>query len=159
MVKNNLKSLLIHIIISFLSLIVFIIFHSSAVKWASEESARRHHNFMMIIALILICGSILFYYYLSGRFCSKENNILNNLFSVSITAIVGIILWIIAFAIEPSGVGGQLLNFKLWVGYAAYNSYAMFLINEIRINNSYVLIVFSLVPTLVMYLGLKRKAE
>lgn len=132
------------------------IFHSSAVNWASGESARRHHNFMIIISLIVICVALLLYYYSSRKFCGR-GKILKEIASVSITAIIGIMLWIIAFAVEPSGVGGQLLNSKLWFNYVSFNNYSMFLLDETRINSPYVLLVFSLIPSITMYLGMNRK--
>lgn len=157
MVKNNLKSLMSHIVISLLSLVVFMIFHSSAAKWASEESARRHHNFMVIISLIVICISLLLYYYSGRAFCTSGKGILNNITSFSAIAVIGIILWIIAFSIDPIGFGGNLLNSNLWFNYATYNNYSIFFLYETRINNPYIFLIFSLIPSIAMYLGMKRK--
>ena len=61
MIKNNIKALLIHIVISILSFIISMLFHTHAVKWVSEEAANQHH-FSMLGASFLIIIVLLFLY-------------------------------------------------------------------------------------------------
>jgi hypothetical protein len=157
MLKNNLRSLMIHFLISFLNYIVFMIFHMSVVKWASEESARRHQIFMIIIALIVIGVSLLMYYFLSRAYCIPGKGTLYNIASVGGVALIGMLLWLRAFSLEPVVGGASLFNSSLWVNYGVYNHYSMFFLYEVSIKNPYNVLLFSFLPSIAMYFGMKRR--
>ena len=157
MVKNNLKSLLVHITISIFSMILYFLFNMAQAKWASEEAARNHHYNMMFVAVTIIAVAVILYYLLGSARLINQGNIYKNLFSVSLIAILGIILWANAFNTDRIGPSNHLLNSQLWEYYTMYNGYSFFLINESEINNSYVFLLFSFIPTIAMWIGITRK--
>ena len=157
MIKNNLKSLLIHISISIISIIVFFLFNMAQPKWATEEAARNHHNSMMVVSIIVIAVAVILYYSFAGIRLTNQGNIYKNLFSVSFTAILGVFLWGVAFHTDRIGPSNILLNSQLWEQYTTYNGYSLFFISESGINNVYVFLLFSFIPTIAMWTGLGRK--
>lgn len=157
MIKNNLKSFLIHVIISFFSIIVFFMFSLSQAKWASEEAANRHHNLMMIIAIVLIIIALILYY-LSGRLLLiNQGSLYKNLLATISVAIIGIIIWVIAYKIDFIARGGYLINSDLWQFYCIYNGYSLFFLNESESNNHFIFLLFSFMPTLAMAFGMLKK--
>lgn len=157
LIKNNLKSLFLHITISIISIIVYICFNLGQVKWASEEAARNHHNKMMVVAVIIIAVAVILYFYFAKRLLINQGNIYKNLFSVSLTTILGVFLWVAAFNADRIGPSNILLNSQLWQNYAMYNGYSVFLVHESGINNVFVFLLFSFIPTIIMWTGIGRK--
>ena len=159
MIKNNLKSLLIHIAISIPSLIVFFFFviGQGQPKWASAEAARKHHNSMMFIAVIMIAVAVFLYYSLAAKHLTNQGSKYKNLLSVSLTGIVGVVLWIVAFNADKIGASNISLNSHLWERHNMYNGYSFFLILESEINNAYVFLISSFIPTIAMWVGIQRK--
>jgi len=127
------------------------------VKWASEEAARNHHNKMMVVAVILIAVAVILYFYFAKRLLINQGNIYKNLFSVSLTTILGIFLWVAAFNADRVGPSNILLNSQLWQYYAMYNGYSLSLVNEFGFNNEYAFLLFSFIPTIIMWTGIVRK--
>lgn len=156
MIKNNIKALLINIFISILAFMVYIAFHASAVKWASEEAARQHHVFMIVNSALVIIVAAFLYYYLSRKFLDNQGTCLKNIASFSITALIGIVLWMTAFFIDLTEGTKILLNSQLWQLYSLYHGYSLCLVNEINITNPYIMIAFGILPIIVMYLGIKK---
>ena len=156
MIKNNIKALLIHIVISILSFIFFLILHNSSAKWASEEAARQHHVSMLQASILVIIVSLLLYYYLSRKFLINQLSIIKNILSLSIIGLIGIVLWVISFCIYLSEVTQILINSGLWQLYSLYYGYCMSLVYEITITNPYIMIVFGTLPIIFMYLGVKK---
>jgi Mg2+/citrate symporter len=156
MIKNNIKSLLIHLLASVLSFIVYLAFHLSAVKWVSEEAYQNHHNNMLTVAFTVIAAAIFLYFHLSKKICKNQGSNFTNIISVSITAILGILSWVIAFNIDLTGPTDVLLNSELWQLYSLFNTYSLFLVDEARINNPHIMLIFSFIPTLAMNLGIRK---
>lgn len=157
MIKNSLKSFLIHIAISVISIVVFIIFNSTQVKWVSEEAAKQHHYSMMIVAFTMIVVACILYYLLARKFLTNQGSIYRNLLATSLIAVLGIFLWIVAFNINLTGPSNYLLNSELWQFYSMYNGYSLFFLNESGSNNPYMFLFFSFVPTIAMAIGMQRK--
>lgn len=157
LIKNNLKSLFIHIAISLTSLIVFFYFNMGQPKWASEEAARNHHNNMMAVAFIIIAVAVVLYYSLAGKRLINQGDTYKNLFSVSLVGILGVVLWIVAFNGDRIGPSNILLNSQLWERYYMYNGYSFFLIDESGINSAYLFLLFSFIPTISMWAGIQKK--
>jgi small-conductance mechanosensitive channel len=157
LVKNNLKSLLIHIIISIFSMIVYLLFNMAQPKWASAEAARNHHYSMMFVAITVIAVASILYYFLGSTRLISQVNIYRNLFSVSLILILGVFLWAYAFNIDRIGPSNRLLNSQLWQYYTMYNGYSFFLIEETGINNPYAFLFLSFIPTIAMWTGINRK--
>jgi hypothetical protein len=157
LVKNNLKSLLIHIAISIPSLIIFFYFNMAQPKWASAEAANNHHNNMMFVAFIIIVIAVVLYYSLAGKRLINQGSTYKNLFSVSLVGILGVVLWIVAFNGDRIGPSNVLLNSQLWERYNMYNGYSFFLIHESEINNAYLFLFFSFIPTIAMWAGIQKK--
>jgi hypothetical protein len=159
LIKNNLKSLLIHIAISIPSLIVmfFFIIGQGQPKWASEEAARNHHNSMMFIAVIMIAVAVFLYYSLAGKHLTNQGSKYRNLLSVCLVGILGVGLWVVAFNADRMGPSNILSNSNLWERHNMYNGYSFFLILESEINNAYVFLISSFIPTIAMWVGIQRK--
>ncbi|MGH4140502.1 hypothetical protein [Clostridium sp.] len=155
MVKNNLKSLLIHIIVSIISMFVFIIFNMAQAKWASEAAARNHHYNMMFVAVITIAVAVISYYLLARKHLINQGTVYNNLFSVSLTLILGVLLWANAFTMDRIGPSNHLLNSQLWQHYTMYNGYSFFILNETGNNNPYVFLIFNFMPFMAMLSGIR----
>lgn len=94
MVKNNLKALLIHIIISFFT-IFSLLFTMGTAKWASEEAAIKHHNHMMLVRTTIIVIALILYYLSGIIFLTIQENIVKNLPSAILIIIIGPFIWVI----------------------------------------------------------------
>jgi hypothetical protein len=150
MIKNNLKSILIHIFVSIVSLSGFMAFFAGQPKWISEEAARKHHLYMTLVAAIWIIATAGLYYILAKEHLNVLKNRNRILLSVSLPAALGTILWLLALIINPDGKNNSLFNSELWQYYGMYNGYAFFFISEIGIDNHYVLLLFSFIPSIAM---------
>lgn len=159
MVKNNIISLFIHFIISALCIIIFMFFHMSVAKWVSAEAARKHHINMMTAAVLVMVIALFLYYFLSRKFCKDQGSSFKNLMSISITLIIGTFLWITAFSIDLTNGTNILLNSELWSMFGTYYSYCLFLVDETRIGNPYVMLIFLLLPIFAMRLGIKNTSS
>lgn len=159
MIKSNVKAFLIHIVISIISVVVFIIFNSTQVKWASKEAANQHHYSMMIVASTVIVVACILYYFLAQKLLTYQGSIYRNFLAASLTAILGVFIWIAAFNINLTGLSNYLLNSELWQFYSMYNGYSLFFLSESGINNSYIYLFFSFLPTIAMAIGMQRKVN
>ena len=157
MVKNNLKALLIHMIISVISIIVYFLFNMGQPSWASEEAANNHHHNMMILAVIIIAVAVILYYSFAKTYLINQRSIYKNLFSSSLTIILGVFLWVVAFNTDRIGPSNILLNSQLWQNYVMFNGYSLFLVYESGINNVYLFLLFSFMPPIAMVSGVSRK--
>ena len=157
MVKNNLKALLIHMRISVISIIVYFLFNMGQPSWASPEAANNHHNNMMILAVIIIAVAIILYYSCAKKYLINQGSIYKNLFSSSLTIILGVFLWVVAFNTDRIGPSNILLNSQLWQNYVMFNGYSLFLVYESGINNVYLFLLFSFMPPIAMVSGVSRK--
>ncbi len=156
MIKNNIKALLIHIVISIFSFMFSIIFHSSSAKWVSEEAVRQHHVSMIGGSVLVIIISLFLYYYFSKKFLNNHLSVMINILSLSIIALIGIVLWLNAFCIDLTKGTQVLLNSELWQVYSLYYGYCASLVYEITTTNPYIMLVFGILPSIAMYLGVKR---
>lgn len=155
MIKNNIWSLLIHVMISILAFIAYIPFHISVVKWASEEAAKNHHIVMLSVAITIITVAIFLYYYLSGVFLKEQGSNFKNIMSISLTGFIGIVIWFIAFNMNLTEGTNVLLNSEVWQLYSLYYSYCLFLVDEVAISIPYIMLVFCIMPILAMWVGIK----
>jgi Mg2+/citrate symporter len=158
-IKNNIKSLLIHLLISVLSLVVYLYFHFSAVKWVSEEAYQNHQNSMLTAAFTVIAAAIFLYFQLGKKICKDQGSKFKNIISVSITAVLSIFLWITAFNIDLTGGTDILLNSELWGIYSLFNTYCLFLVDEAKIKSPYIMLIFSFIPALSMNFGIRKNKE
>jgi hypothetical protein len=126
-------------------------------KWASAEAENNHHISMMVIAIIMIVVAVILYYSLAGKHLSNQGSTYKNLFSVSLVGIFGVVLWIVALNGDRIGPSNILLNSQLWECYNMYNGYSFFLIYESEINNVYLFLFFSFIPTISMWVGIQKK--
>lgn len=157
-VKNNLKSLVIHIIINFLSIIIFISFGGFlTAKWHTEEAAIRHHNYIMTLSITWIIVAFFIYFLLSIKFLANLKSIYKNLLSTILIVIIGILIWVIALSHGINVSNGYLLNSKPWQLYAIYNMYSSLFLDESGINNQYLFLLFSFLPMVSMALRLLLK--
>lgn len=143
--------------ISIACMFVFLLFNAGQPKWASEEAYIKYHNTMMGVAVIIIGVTTILYYLLAKKHLIKQKSLYKNLFSVSLTIILSIFLWVYAFNIDRVGPSNHLLNSHLWERYCMYNGYSFFYIHESENNNPYTFLMFSIMPTIAMWVGLQRK--
>ncbi|EQB85823.1 hypothetical protein J2Z44_004235 [Clostridium punense] len=155
MIKNNIRSLLIHVMINILALITYIPFHISVVKWASEEAAKNHHIVMISVAITIIAVALFLYYYFSGVFLKEQGSNFKNIMSISLTGFIGIFIWFIAFNMNLAERTNALLNSEVWQLYSLYYSYSLFLVDEAAISIPNIMLVFCIMPTLAMWVGIK----
>lgn len=158
MIKNNIKALLIHIVTSMLSFIVYILFNTSSAKWASEEAANQHHLSMLRVSFLVIVFSLFLYYHFSKKFLTNQSSIMKNILSFSIIGLIGIVLWFIALSNDLTGGTQILINSELWKLYSLYYGYCVHLVDEITVTNPYIMLVFGFLPIISMYLGLKKSS-
>jgi hypothetical protein len=156
MIKNNIISIVIHIVISILSLITYLPFHASAVSWVFEEAAMKHHIYMLVMAAAIIVAALFLYYFFGGMLLINQGSNLKNILSVSITVFIGVFLWFTAFSIDLTGGTKILLNSELWQLYSLYYAYCLFFVDEANVGVSYIMLVFCVMPILAMLLGIKN---
>lgn len=155
MIKNNIRSLLIHVMISILAFIAYIPFHISVVKWASEEAAKNHHIIMISVAITIIVVALFLYYYFSVLFLKEQGSSFKNIISISITGVIGLFIWFIAFIMNLTEGANILLNSQVWQIYSLYYSYCLFLVDEAAVSIPYIMLVFCIMPILAMWVGIK----
>ena len=126
-------------------------------SWASPEAANNHHNNMMILAVIIIAVAIILYYSCAKKYLINQGSIYKNLFSSSLTIILGVFLWVVAFNTDRIGPSNILLNSQLWQNYVMFNGYSLFLVYESGINNVDLFLLFSFMPPIAMVSGVSRK--
>lgn len=155
MIKNNFKALLVHLFVGIISFVAFIITHSSTPKWASEAAAKRHALILTAIALAIIIVSLILYYIAGRLFFTCQGNNIRNILSVSIIAVGGSIWWIATYLICASKSG--LLNYVEWFYYSLFNTYSLSLIIDMNIDNAFILLIFPLLPSIALSIGLIEK--
>ena len=154
LIKNNLKAFLIHLTISISSVLVFMIFFTAQAKWVSDEAARNHHISMVLLSIIMIVIAVIFYHLLGRKYLISQGSKYKDLFSVSLIAILGVLLWANAFNIDRFSPSNVLLNSGLWQFYGMYNGYSLFFLDESGSNNPYIFLFFSFIPTIAMWTGI-----
>lgn len=154
LIKNNLKAFLIHLTISISSVLVFMIFFTAQAKWVSDEAARNHHISMVLLSIIMIVIAVIFYHSLGRKYLISQGSKYKDLFSVSLIAILGVLLWANAFNIDRFSPSNVLLNSGLWQFYGMYNGYSLFFLDESGSNNPYIFLFFSFIPTIAMWTGI-----
>ncbi|WP_055669451.1 hypothetical protein [Desnuesiella massiliensis] len=157
MVKNNIKSFFMHLIISFVFVRIFIIFNQNHVKWASEAAARSHYFLMTFNVIIRIALAGGLYYLLARNYLKNQGNIYRNMLSTSLTAIIGICLWVIAYNNGLPAQGKYLLDLGPWQKLANYLGYSLLFFTESHANNPYVYLPFLFIPTAVMALSIEKE--
>ena len=158
LIKNNLKSFLIHVSISIISVLVFMIFFAAQPCWVSEEAAKNHHISMMFLSIAMIIVATFSYYLLGRKYLISQGSKYKDLFSVSLIAILGALLWANAFIVDGFGPSNVLMNSGLWEFYSMYNGYSLFFIDESGSNNPYIFLLFSFIPTIAMWTGILKKS-
>ena len=149
MLKNNIKSLIIHLFISFICLLIFdiqeeLIGYRVNMLGYNEKS---YYSLRLILCLIIFIFVIFLYYMLSKLYLEKFST-KKNILSVLLVAIIGAILWLASYKLHP-----QSSSFlKLY--YQFYNAYSLPIFN---INNSYLAGIFSIIPSFVMCIGIQSK--
>lgn len=163
MVKNNLKALLVHVVISIIAWVVYSRFGGFAsAKRATEEAADNHHMLLFRVTIGIIIVAVILYYLAGWLLMINQGNILKNLLATIIISGIGVFLWAIAFIIDYVVKGDHSLSSELWSYYGVYNSYATFYFYEAGINNPFIWLLPSFVPSAVMALGMltrKRSKE
>lgn len=156
MLKNNLKSLAIHIIIiiiiSFICLVLFEL-QGDIIGYRLNVLGSNDKNFVKvkcILALIIFILSAVLYYVLAKRYLEKLS-LANNIMSVISVVILGAVLWLISYRSNNSGDSFLRLYYQI------YNAYSLPLFSVINIKNSYLAGIFSLIPGLLMWMGIQSK--
>lgn len=149
MFKNGFIALLIHGIISFISFFIFtfIINNMSAL----DDSQLAYGIASKITAVIILLGAA-FAYFMSGKICLKWDLTRKRL-SVCIVSIIGIFLWILTYFLSNGTLDvSQNVN---WAPYCLYNAYSFPFMAVFNIDSSYYLLLFTIVPSVLIWLGMK----
>ncbi|WP_170932792.1 hypothetical protein [Desulfosporosinus sp. FKB] len=125
-------------------------------------------TFALTITSIL---TIAIYMCVGAHFTLQENR-LKNLLSISLPAIIGLILWIICMINSPENTNFESTEGGIWIIFALYTygtSYLTLSINEVLLgitnslfhrdflNTGYLLFAASFLPTLLFWLGMELK--
>jgi hypothetical protein len=152
MLKNNLKSLAIHLIISFICLVSFEL-QGEIIGYRLNVLGSNDKNFVKvkcILALIIFILSAVLYYVLAKRYLEKLS-FANNIMSVISVVILGTVLWSISNKSNNSGDSFLKLYYQI------YNAYSLPLFSVFNIKNSYLAGIFALIPGLLMWMGIQSK--
>lgn len=147
MLKNNLKAFMIHVVISFICLLIF----DLAEELIYNVNASSYKDYVHLgTAFIIFIVAIFLYYTLSKKYL-KRISIKKDMLSLLLVTIIGAILWLISYNFMEDGF------FKLY--YQMYNAYSLPLFLVFNINNSYLTWIFAIIPGLLMYIGIQCKSR
>ncbi|MCK8058201.1 MULTISPECIES: hypothetical protein [unclassified Fusibacter] len=159
MILNNLKALIIHLAVCLVSIIIYRMFHSVQIDWVSAHFEQRHHLIMIATACVSVLIAISLYYICANRLLAKQDSLPKAFMSTGFVAAAGAVFWLNAVSFNFLSVGGTIFNSKLWMFYGFYNMHSFYLIDEFSIENAYVLLIFSLLPSVAMGFGLHHKKK
>jgi hypothetical protein len=104
-----------------------------------------------ITAVIILLGAA-FAYFMSGKICLKCDLTRKRL-GVWIVSIIGIFLWILTYFLSNGTLDvSQNVN---WAPYCLYNAYSFPVMVVFNIDNSFYLLLFATVPSVLLWLGMK----
>lgn len=147
MLKNNLKAFMIHVVISFICLLIF----DLAGELIYNVNTSSYKDYIHLVkALIIFIVAIFLYYTLSKKYLEKFS-IKKDMLSLLLVTIIGVSLWLISYNFMENGF------LKLY--YQMYNAYSLPLFSVFNIKNSYLAGVFVIIPSLLMYIGIQCKSR
>ena len=150
MMRNNLKSLVIHIIIS-----ASAFFYTAGPYLDQNGSVFDTDNYPPSFPRTIYCiilASSLVLYYLAGRiFLESRSGLFENMLSISLVPAVGMLLWALLLAKQNASAPFQLPD---WKPYLAYIGYTTPLIYR-HISCRYILPVFSWIPAIILFFGIR----
>lgn len=136
MLLNNIKSLVIHILIS-----------ASAFYYTLNPSSTLSQN----IYLIILISSLVLYYMAGNMFLEDQLIASKNLLSVSLIPLIGTGLWLYLF-IKYTNPSFSMIS---WTPYFAYVGYTTPLIYK-YIQSSRVLPLLSWIPAVILFFSIKH---
>lgn len=152
-VKNNIKALLLHIIIlvvSFIILTIFVTTGPTLGKYTTNIVTRS------ILAIVLIL-----FYIISGTFLDLNKNRIYDFFTGSIVGIIGIGIWLYTFSITGKNliyIPKELSEY--WILMNLYNVPFTMVYFLLEISQTPLLLLFTnLLPSFLMGCGLKLKRK
>lgn len=155
-VKNNLVSLLIHVLLSIYFIYSFYKYDISA-TYSTREAALNHLDNIKSTSYVFFAEATLFYIIVGRKFLKNQGTILKNLVSTSLTAIIGILIWLIAQYIDFAVIGTSLLNSGWPQLYNLYNGYSLIFLHAYGIVNPNMFLLFAFLPTIIMSLSTIKK--
>jgi hypothetical protein len=155
MISNNLKAMLIHIIVSAISFYMYFAFNikSGIADYATPEAYQNHVNFMMAISVAIIIIAIILYFVGARLFLKNQVKLTRNLLSVSCVAVIGVIWWLVIYPISNLEA---FSNSNVWMTYSIYVSYMLSLVDNVNNVMPLLLLVSTIVPSVVMTAGIKK---
>lgn len=154
MIKNNIKALIIHVIFSYISFIIFINFNLDVTKLVSEKAARNREIFMNSMAFGTLIVFIILYI-VCGFLFMEYGSPIENMFSGIFVTIFGAIIWIITFSTFVNI--NEFVPADTWFLYNVYNGYSLFFVEQLIVDKPIVLITFSFFPDLLLWLGIELR--
>lgn len=136
---NNFKALMVHIIIGIITFLTYAV------------SSRFNNNRITICIFIFA----LTMYLLSGFFFENLGSKIRNLKSVSLVFILGVLIWTIS--IITIGLGRIGAN-PYWGVYCFYNSYFSPIMCDFGVEDPFINLFTSLIPSILIWLGIELKA-
>ncbi len=155
MISNNLKALLIHIIVNAISFFLYFTFNIKAgiAEYATPEAYQNHVNFMMAISVAIIVMAIILYYIGSRLLLKNQGKLIRNLLSVCCVSVIGVVWWLVIYPISNLEA---FSNSNIWVTYSIYVSYMLSLVDNVTNDMPLMLLVSALVPSIVMSTGVRK---
>lgn len=155
MISNNLKAVLIHIIVSAISFYMYFAFNIKVgiADYATPEAYQNHVNFMMAISVAIIIIAIILYFVGARLLLKNQGKLTRNLLSVSCVAVIGVIWWLVIYPISNLEA---FSNSNVWMTYSIYVSYMLSLVVNVNNDVPLLLLVSTIVPSVVMTAGIKK---
>lgn len=151
MIKNNMKALGIHLLLmiisGFVGSQVFIM-----AEWVSVEAQRAHELQIMRTSYILFIAAIVFYFLFGIALFHKLGNLKENIMSVISIFLIGLLIWL--FIIFKFGFPNESSLSNGWGLYLIYIAYAIPLTVVTKLSSPFILLLFSLIPSLAMFFGI-----
>jgi len=155
MISNNFKALFIHILVSAISFYMYFTFNIKAgiAEYATPEAYQKHLDFMMGISIAIIVMAIILYYIGARVLLKNKGKLARNFLSVSSVAVIGVVWWLVIFPISELEA---FSHSNVWETFSIYVSYMLSLVENVKKDRPLLLLVSTLLPSIVMTVGIKK---
>lgn len=157
MVRNNIRALGAHLVVSIVSFSIFFGAHISKgfLKYSDLANFEPFHGKMFFLSSAIFLLSMSAYYYIGRHFLSSLGGIAKNMKSVALTFYIGVSLYLLSMFF--GGISGLVVNtaFGSWEWYLLFNAYALPLVFDFGIKNWIMLLFLCVLPSFVMGMSMK----
>lgn len=150
MLMNNLKSLVIHIIISTSAFI-----YTTGPYLGQSPSLFSRDSYLQeypwTIYAVILASSLLMYYLLGRMFLEDQFSPSRNLLSVGLVPIIGMMLWTLLLVKYKASASFHLIDWKPYLIYIGYTTPLVYK----YIDGRHMLPFFSLVPAIILFFSIR----